>query len=96
MASLFRNDLYVNLYSSELSRLSKTADRNVEVVIEAVDETGAVLSEAVSPGASANLTSEFSTGKLQVVLTIYYYYYYYLNIIDFSFLHKVNSFSINC
>ena len=33
-----RNDLYVNVYSAELSRLSKTADRNVEVVVEAVDE----------------------------------------------------------
>ena len=31
-----RNDLYVNVYSAELS--SKTADRNVEVVVEAVDE----------------------------------------------------------
>ena len=28
-----RNDLYVNVYSAELSRLSKTADRNVEVKI---------------------------------------------------------------
>jgi hypothetical protein len=26
-----RNDLYVNLFSAELSRLNKTADRNVEV-----------------------------------------------------------------
>ena len=26
-----RNDLYVNIYSGELSRLNKTADRNVEV-----------------------------------------------------------------
>ena len=33
-----RNDLYVNVYYAELSRLSKTADRNVEVVVEAVDE----------------------------------------------------------
>jgi len=56
-----RNDLYVNLYSGELSRLNKTADRNVEVVIEAVDEAGALLPEAISPGASATLTSEFST-----------------------------------
>ena len=28
-----RNDLYVNVYSAELSRLSKTADRNVEVTL---------------------------------------------------------------
>jgi hypothetical protein len=26
-----RNDLYVNIFSAELSRLNKTADRNVEV-----------------------------------------------------------------
>ena len=26
-----RNDLYVNIYSGELSRLNKTADRNIEV-----------------------------------------------------------------
>ena len=45
------------------TRLNKTADRNVEVVIEAVDEAGALLPEAISPGASATLTSEFSTGK---------------------------------
>ena len=45
-----RNDLYVNIYSGELSRLSKTADRNVEVVVEAVDDNGAVLSDAVSAG----------------------------------------------
>ena len=30
---------------------------------EAVDEAGALLPEAISPGASATLTSEFSTGK---------------------------------
>ena len=35
----------------------------MEVVIEAVDEAGALLPEAISPGASATLTSEFSTGK---------------------------------
>ena len=33
-----RNDFYVNIYSGKLSRLSKTAYRNVEVVVEAVDE----------------------------------------------------------
>ena len=56
-----RNDLYVNIYSGELSRLSKTADRNIEVVVEAVDDTGAVLSDAISPGASADLGREFSS-----------------------------------
>ncbi len=34
-----------------------------QVVIEAVDETGAVLPEAVSAGASAELTKDFTTGK---------------------------------
>ena len=33
-----------------------------QVVIEAVDEAGYVLSEAVSSGGSAPLTQEFSTG----------------------------------
>ena len=33
-----RNDFYVNIYSGKLSRLSKTAYRNVEVVVEAMDE----------------------------------------------------------
>ena len=56
-----RNDLYVNIYSAELSRLNKTADRNVEVVVEAVDDSGAVLSDAISAGASAELGREFST-----------------------------------
>jgi hypothetical protein len=37
-------------------------------VIEAVDETGAVLPEAVSAGASAELTKDFTTGE-QVILT---------------------------
>ena len=54
-----RNDLYVNVYSAELSRLSKTADRNVEV--EAVDESRAVLSDAISAGASAEMGREFSS-----------------------------------
>ncbi len=35
-----------------------------QVVIEAVDETGAVLPEAVSAGASAELTKDFTTGEL--------------------------------
>lgn len=57
-----RNDLYVNIYSAELSRLNKTADRNVEVVVEAVDESGAVLSDAISCGAgSGELGREFTT-----------------------------------
>ena len=56
-----RNDLYVNVYSAELSRLSKTADRNVEVVVEAVDESRAVLSDAISAGASAEMGREFSS-----------------------------------
>ncbi len=34
-----------------------------KVVIEAVDETGAVLPEAVSAGASAELTKDFTTGE---------------------------------
>ena len=56
-----RNDLYVNIYSAELSRLNKTADRNVEVVVEAVDEAGAVLSDAISAGANGELGREFSS-----------------------------------
>ena len=58
-----RNDLYVNICSAELSKLSKTADRNVEVLIEVVDSKGVVQPEAVSAGASAPLTSQYSTGK---------------------------------
>ena len=56
-----RNDLYVNVYSAELSRLSKTADRNVEVVVEAVDDNGAILTDAISAGASTELTKDFTT-----------------------------------
>ena len=72
-----RNDLYVNVYSAELSRLSKTADRNVEVsfenpgsqvpnylkqvVVEAVDDRGAILTDAISAGASSDLTKDFTT-----------------------------------
>ncbi len=37
-------------------------------MIEAVDETGAVLPEAVSAGASAELTKDFTTGE-QVIDT---------------------------
>ena len=32
-------------------------------MIEAVDETGAVLPEAISPGASAELAKDFTTGQ---------------------------------
>ncbi len=39
----------------------------VQVVIEAVDETGTVLSEAVSAGASAELTKDFTTGISSMV-----------------------------
>jgi hypothetical protein len=42
--------------------ISITVDILYQVVIEAVDETGAVLPEAISPGASADLTKDFTTG----------------------------------
>jgi hypothetical protein len=45
----------------------------VQVVIEAVDETGTVLSEAVSAGASAELTKDFTTGIFLPWLSIYYF-----------------------
>lgn len=38
--------------------------RFAKVMIEAVDETGTVLSEAISPGASAELAKDFTTGKI--------------------------------
>jgi hypothetical protein len=44
-----------------------------QVVIEAVDETGAVLPEAVSAGASAELTKDFTTGEQVIVTRLPYY-----------------------
>lgn len=56
LPSDFRNDLFLNISCGDFSRLDKRSDRNVEVVVEVLDDLGEIIKGAISSGATLGQT----------------------------------------
>jgi dedicator of cytokinesis protein 1 len=56
-----RNDLYINIYYGELSRLEKMQDRNIEVTTEVCDAKGQIVRASVSLGVGSELKANFTS-----------------------------------
>ncbi|TRY70430.1 hypothetical protein TCAL_09293 [Tigriopus californicus] len=50
LPSDFRNDLFLNISCGDFSRLDKRSDRNVEVVVEVMNDLGQIIEGAISSG----------------------------------------------
>eukprot|EP00095_Tigriopus_kingsejongensis_P007920 maker-scaffold1210_size55525-snap-gene-0.17 protein:Tk07920 transcript:maker-scaffold1210_size55525-snap-gene-0.17-mRNA-1 annotation:"dedicator of cytokinesis protein 1 isoform x3" len=68
LPSDFRNDLFLNISSGDFSRLDKRSDRNVEVLVEIVDENGEIVKGAISSGATLGLNQMVEDYFTTVVL----------------------------
>ena len=56
-----RNDLYLTLYSGELTKVSKSTDKNIEVTVKVCNEEGLIIPGVITHGGGASYIDEYQS-----------------------------------